>query len=170
MDPLANRPAHQFAVIDRDRVRQQHRDDKRRAGGRAGDPADGLLREARAEDQVDQQPDGGEEHEKWGEIKEASRFHELAFEIVHLVHIDAVAGLEDLHDQRQADGYFRRRDRDHKEDEDLPAVILKLSFRFWQNAGKRHHRQVGGIQHQLDGHENDQRVAAHQHAQRADGE
>lgn len=166
VDPLGDELMPAFGMA-RDRVGQQHADDKGRAGGRRCDPADGLFapglfHEPAAEDEVGQQPDEGEEHDPRSEMKEAGCFHALSLEAVHIVHVDAAFGLEDLHDQRQADRHLRRRHRDDEEDEDLSAETL-------DDAAERHHRQVCGVEHQLDGHEDDQRVAARQHAGRANG-
>jgi len=71
-------------------------------------------------------------------------------------------GLEDRHDQRQANRYFRRSYSNHEEDDDL-------SVQMFVGIGKSHKCQVGRIQHQLDRHEDNQRVTANQYAQRPDG-
>ena len=61
-----------------------------------------------------------------------------ALHTIHLVHIDASFGLEDLNDQRQPHGNFRGRDRNHKEHKDLAAETL-------QDAAEGDKRQVRGI-------------------------
>ena len=89
--------------------------------------------------------------------------HALTLHTVHLVHVDAALGLEDLNDQCKTHGNFCRSDSDHEEHEDLSAEAL-------EHTAECNHRQVGSIQHQLNGHEDDERVAADQNTQRANRE
>ena len=44
-----------------------------------------------------------------------------------------------------------------------------LSFRGAQKARERDERKVDGVQHKLDGHQNDNQIPAHEHAEDADG-
>ena len=71
-------------------------------------------------------------------------------------------------DDGQADGYFGGGDGDDEENEDLRVVIgqsIKSS-----ETGKGDERKVGGIQHQFQGHENDENIAAQHDASEADSE
>src|SRR5207302_808262 len=63
----------------------------------------------------------------------------------------------------QADDHLRRGDDDHHEGEDLPVLAV-------EEAPEGDEGEVDGVEHQLDRHEDDQRVAPDQHAQRADHE
>ena len=122
----------------------QDRDHKSQTGGCAGDGPDGFLTQLAAEDDIDQQPDDGEEDDPGHKVEEIGpgccdfgkyidvsgykgiqnlRYtgKALSFQTAHLVNIDAVLGAEDGHDQGQTNGYFCSCDRHHKEDKDLSA-------------------------------------------------
>src|SRR3954451_11775048 len=73
------------------------------------------------------------------------------------------AGAEDAHDDRQPDDHLGGRD-DHDEERHDLAVERAV------HAAERHEGQVDRVEHQLDRHEHEDRVAAQQHAERADGE
>src|SRR5690606_20853689 len=82
---------------------------------------------------------------------------------VHVVHRRRPAGPEDGHDDRQADHDLRGGHHHHEEGDDLTVQVAV-------HAGERDERQVRRVQHQLDAHEHHERVAAHEHAERPDGE
>src|SRR5688572_32679957 len=87
----------------------------------------------------------------------------LSLQGSQLVDIDALLRLEDLHDQCKTHSYLSGGHGNDEEHEDLPAETLV-------HAGKSHKSQVCAVKHQLDGHENDQRVAADEHTERTDDE
>src|SRR5258707_2485385 len=87
----------------------------------------------------------------------------LALQGVQLVHVDRAASAENRHDDGKADHHLGGGDRQHQEDEH-PAVHRV------QEARKGHEGQVDGVEHQLDGHEHHERVAADQPTKRTDGE
>src|SRR5690348_10052855 len=91
------------------------------------------------------------------------KFSMLALQGVELVHVNLAAGAEDGDDDGEADHHLGGGDGQHEEDEH-PALHRVQEVR------ERHEREVDGVEHQLDGHEHHQRVAAHEHADRADGE
>src|SRR5690349_15652980 len=91
------------------------------------------------------------------------RFNILALQRIQVVHVNLVARAEDRDDDRQPHYHLGGGDRQHQEDEH-PAVYRVQEVR------EGHEREVDGVEHQLDGHEHHQRVTAHQHAHRADGE
>ena len=70
---------------------------------------------------------------------------------------------QDGHDDAEADHHFGGGDDHHEEHGGLAADVAEL-------AGQRDEREVHGVEHQLDAHEHHQRVAAHHHADDADGE
>src|SRR3954471_2925773 len=72
-------------------------------------------------------------------------------------------GPVDRHDDRQSDHDLRRGDDHHEERDDLPVEGAG-------GPGERDQREVDRVEHQLDAHEHDDRVAADQHADRAHGE
>src|SRR5918998_1634983 len=73
------------------------------------------------------------------------------------------AGPEERHDDREADDDLGGRD-DHDEERHDLAVDGAVG------AGEGDQRQVHRVEHQLDAHEDDDRVAPHEDADRADGE
>ncbi len=105
----------QFAAVAPKRNRQQHRDDESQPGCRARQRADGFLAHFPAKDEVDQQAQNRQEDDQGDQGEQV--LHGLSFQAAHLVHVDAVLGAENRHDQCQADRHFRRRDRHDEEDE-----------------------------------------------------
>src|SRR6185503_13331363 len=91
---------------------------------------------------------------------DASAKYMLTLHTVHLIHVNAALGFEYLDDQRQAHRHLRGRDRDHEKDKDLPTEAF-------EDTAERDHSQVGCIQHQLNGHKNDECIAADEHTQHA---
>src|SRR5258706_14186702 len=87
----------------------------------------------------------------------------LTLQTADLININTALGLEDLDDQSQPDGNFRCSNCDHEEDEDL-------STKGFDSTAESHDGKIGGVQHQLNGHENDERIAANEHTGHADGE
>src|SRR5579872_446428 len=81
-------------------------------------------------------------------------------DVVHVSHRARTE--EDDHDS-QSDGRLGGRDGDDQEREDVPGVVQP-------RAGIRHERQVGGVPHQLDRHQHDQRIAPQHDTQCADEE
>src|SRR5258706_563403 len=86
----------------------------------------------------------------------------LSLQRIQFIDIDVLLRLEDLHEQGQTHSHFGGGHRDDEEREDLPAETLI-------HAGKCDEGEVGRIQHQLNRHENNKRVAPDQHTQRANG-
>src|SRR5215469_16268830 len=80
-----------------------------------------------------------------------------------VVHRRGPAGTEHRHQDRQPDDYLRGGDHHHEERDHL-AVELAV------HARESDERQVDRVQHELDAHEDDQRVAADEHPDRADHE
>src|SRR5690606_12122175 len=87
----------------------------------------------------------------------------LAFHQVQFIDVDALLGTENRDNQRQTDSDFRSGDGDDEETKQLPIGLPPM-------AAERDQRKVSAVQHQLDRHEHDDRVAAQQDAQRAEGE
>src|SRR6266540_3007336 len=80
-----------------------------------------------------------------------------------LVHREAAAEPEYGHDDGEADRDLGGRHAQDEEDERLPvdrAVAL----------AEGHERQIGGVEHDLDGHEDDERIAPDEHAESSDDE
>src|SRR6266567_2396209 len=82
---------------------------------------------------------------------------------VGVVHRRGSAGPEDRHQDREADDALRGRHHHHEERDDLPVQVPV-------HPGERDEREVARVQHQLDAHEHDDRVAPHEHADAADHE
>ena len=70
---------------------------------------------------------------------------------------------EDGDDDAEAHHHLGRGHHQDEEHQHLPADVV-------QGAGERDEGEVGGVEHELDAHEHDQHVSAHQHAEGADGE
>jgi hypothetical protein len=64
------------------------------------------------------------------------------------------------HDQGEPDRDLGRGDGDDKENHDLAGQVVV-------EPGKRHQREIGGIEHQLEGHVNDQEIAPHDDPEQA---
>src|SRR6516225_1778155 len=73
------------------------------------------------------------------------------------------AGPEDRHQDREADDDLRGGHHHHEERDDLPVQVPV-------HPRERDEGQVARVQHQLDAHEYDDRVAPHEHADPADHE
>src|SRR5919107_2070585 len=84
-------------------------------------------------------------------------------EQVGVVDRGGAAGAEDAEDDRQADDDLGRGDEHHEQRDDL-AVERPV------HAGERDEREVRRVEHQLDAHEHDDRVAAQQEGRGADRE
>src|SRR5882757_473851 len=82
---------------------------------------------------------------------------------VRVVDRGRASGPEDGHDDGQTHHHFGGSDHHHEERDDLPVEVAVT-------AGERDEGQVRGIEHQLDAHEHDDRVAPDQHPCRTDGE
>src|SRR5262249_2052067 len=80
-----------------------------------------------------------------------------------LVGVDRRTVAERGDDDREADRGFGGGDRHHEEHDHLAVHRAELT-------GERDERQVDRVQHELDRHEDDDDVAAHEHADRADRE
>src|SRR5213594_4363026 len=80
-----------------------------------------------------------------------------------LVHREPLADPEDRDDDGQSDGYLGRRHRDHEEHQNLAVGITG-------SLAERHEREVGGVQSQLDRHENDEWVPANDDTDHTNGE
>ena len=80
-----------------------------------------------------------------------------------VVDVELAAEPEDLGDQRQADDDLGRGDDDDHEGEDLALLAV-------EEPAVGDEGDVDGVEHQLDAHEHDDRVAPDQHPERADAE
>src|ERR1700690_3331230 len=78
----------------------------------------------------------------------------------HVVGGGAAPASEDRDDDREADGHFGGGDDQGEEHEHLAPHIVELT-------GESHEREVHRVEHQLDAHEHDQHVAAHEDTDRA---
>src|SRR5271169_2537171 len=85
------------------------------------------------------------------------------FQEIHFVGKQRFAIAEKRENNAQADGGFGGCVRDDKNREDL-AIHIAIQTR------EGHEIDVDSVQDQLDGHEHDDHVAAHQHANHANGE
>src|SRR5215475_1023453 len=85
------------------------------------------------------------------------------FQQARVVHRRGPAGTEDRYQDRQSHDHFRGRDHHHEERDHL-AVHLAVHPR------ESDERQVDRVQHELDTHEDDHCVAAHEYADGADHE
>src|SRR5574341_887309 len=88
----------------------------------------------------------------------SSPFHDI--ELIH-VHGPAVPDQED--DDRQGHGGLGGRHGNHEHGEDLAGEVLQI-------VREGHEVDVRGIEHEFDGHEDDEDVPPRQHAHHADGE
>src|SRR3954447_21778876 len=80
-----------------------------------------------------------------------------------LVHVDRQLAPEQRDDEAEADRHLKGGHDHHDQREDLPAHVPV-------HAREGHEREVRGVQHQLEAEQDDQRVAAREHAARAGGE
>src|SRR3954451_13926201 len=87
----------------------------------------------------------------------------LQLQEVGVVDGGRTTGAEDGHDDGQSDDHLGGRD-DHDEQRDHLAVQAAV------DAGEGDEGEVGRVEHQLDAHEHDDRVATQQDRGRADGE
>src|SRR5687768_16827097 len=72
-----------------------------------------------------------------------------------IVDVGAVLAAEDRNDDGQSDGDLRGGDDHHEQDDDVP---LNRSV----HTGERDEGDVDGVEHELDAHEQHERVASHQ--------
>src|ERR1044071_4974269 len=77
------------------------------------------------------------------------------------IDLDVAAAAEHCDDDREPHRGLRRGDGDHDQREGVGRQIAP-------HAGERQQRDVGGVEHQLDAHQDDQRVAAEQYADDSD--
>src|SRR3989442_4819112 len=87
----------------------------------------------------------------------------LPLQDVHFVGQHGRTVPEKRDDDAQPHGRFRRRIGDHEDGEDLAVHVA-------EHARQRDQRDVHRVQDQLDGHQDDDNVAAREHANHADGE
>src|SRR5215216_2932327 len=87
----------------------------------------------------------------------------LAFQEVDVVHARRLTVAENGDQDCEADRHLGRRHRHHEEHEDV-------SFHAAMLPGEGEQGEIHGIQHQLDGHENDQGAPPHQDAHHPDRE
>src|SRR5262245_23185121 len=98
-----------------------------------------------------------------GMIQSIGRCTRSALEQVDLVHEHGLPQSEQVDDDREPDRHLGGGDGHHEEHEDLAIERLHV-------ARERDEREVRGVQHELDRHEDDERVAAYEHADHADRE
>src|SRR5574341_1212480 len=89
-----------------------------------------------------------------------TRLNILSLQLIDVVHADALLGAEDGDDQRQPHRHLGGGHRHHEEHEHLPRKLHELP-------GEGDEHEVGGVQHQLHRHEDDDGVAPHQHSRHA---
>src|SRR6266496_3090154 len=99
----------------------------------------------------------------WATVNVDDTDYPSVLQQVGVVHRGRPAGTEDRHDDREPDDHLGRGHHHHEEGHDLP-VERTVDPR------EGDQRQVDRVEHQLDAHEHDDRVAPDQHADRADGE
>src|SRR5262245_17013796 len=87
----------------------------------------------------------------------------LALEEVDLVHVHRLLETEHVDDDGETDRDLGSRDSHDEEHEDLAVERV-------HRARERDEREIRGVQHELDRHEDDERVAAHEHPDDADHE
>src|SRR6266508_171978 len=100
---------------------------------------------------------------RWRSVARIGRRPSLALQLGEIVSGRARAPPQDRHDDAQADNHLGGGDDEHEEHSGLTIDVAEL-VRHGDEA------QVDGIEHQLDAHEQHQRIAADQHADRADAE
>src|SRR5690242_7664118 len=93
----------------------------------------------------------------WASWKVDDTDYPSVLQQVGVVHGGRPAGTENRHDDRESDDHLGRGHHHHEEGHDL-AVQRTVDPR------ERDQRQVHRVQHQLDAHEHDDRVAPDQHA------
>src|SRR5690606_2540237 len=82
---------------------------------------------------------------------------------IQIVCVDPIPPPENQHDQAQSYGHLRRRYGDDEEGEDVAVHVAELP-------GEGDKDDVGGVPHDLDAHQDDQRAAPGEDAGDADGE
>src|SRR3990172_760979 len=87
----------------------------------------------------------------------------LAFEQMHFIDIDRLGVAKDGDDDRESHRHLRRCYRHHEKNEDLPVEGM-------EKAGEGDETEIDCVEHQLDGHEDDQGVAPRRDADDPDGE
>src|SRR3970040_365227 len=87
----------------------------------------------------------------------------LAFEQMHFIDIDRLGIAKDGDDDRESHRHLRRRHRHYEKDEDLPVGGM-------EEACEGAETEIDCVEHQLDGHEDDQGVAPRRDADDPDGE
>ena len=94
---------------------------------------------------------------------EPELLHRLVLKRTDLVDFECLAIFEDRQDDGQAHGGFGRGDHHHEETENVPVDLFEL-------VGKRDEAEIHGVEHQLDGHEHSNDVAAEQESGDAERE
>jgi hypothetical protein len=89
--------------------------------------------------------------------------HGLEFEEAEFFGVGGLAFAEERHDESEADGYFGGCDRDDEENEHLAVEVII-------EAGESDEREVGGVEHELEGHVDNEEVFAEDDAQQSQGE
>src|ERR1051326_1905768 len=80
---------------------------------------------------------------------------------IRFVHVDRLSMVEERDEDGEPDGCFRRRDRHHEKDKDESVKLVELT-------SVREERQIDGVHHELDGHEDGDAVLARENAADAD--
>src|SRR5712672_3338013 len=99
-------------------------------------------------------------------------FHSSELERVELVHVDRAPAAEDGDDDGEADGRLGGGHRDDEEDGGVTAEEARLgggALHQWE-AREGEEGEVHRVEHQLDAHEHDERVAPDHHAHAAQRE
>src|SRR5580698_9727660 len=91
------------------------------------------------------------------------RRQSLAMQRPHIIHIHIPRGTERGDDDGESDRGFSGGDGNDEEGEDLSDVLQP-------KPRERNQQEIGGVEHELDAHQHDERIAPHDHAQHTDKE
>src|SRR5690606_18751776 len=136
------------------------RGEERAAHRRGGEPARAGLAEATAEHHEREEAGQGQCRDEPDEFEHGVR---SAFEERQVVGGGVGPTAHDGHDDGEADHDLCSR---HDENEQHDGLAVEVA----QDAGEGDEAEAHGIEHQLDAHEHDERVAPHEQTDAADGE
>src|SRR5581483_6078238 len=134
--------------------------EERKRNGADGNGVYERLRPVLAEQPVERGAQQGQRHDDPEMIE---YWHSLELEQVHALDVQRLAVVSDHDDDGQAHGRFGGR---HHDDEENENHAVKLVVR----AGKGHEREIHGVEHQLNGHEDGDDVALKHHTHHAEAE
>src|SRR5439155_17544782 len=96
-------------------------------------------------------------------------FRGLKLQALDVFDIRCLAEAEKRNHDRKSDGDFGRGHGDDEENKNLGVVIWDTAW-IDMKSRERDQGQIGGVQHQLQRHQNDDHVASHHHAGESDRE